>query len=372
MLGARMPAPFPRTRSEITDSWLTHALRQGGGIREAGVVGHEVSPLAEPGQTGDVVRIALRYDRAEPDAPKSLIAKFAAPFEAARQSMHALGLYEREVRFYQDFGADPGISIPRGYHSEIDLATGDFVILMEDMQGCRNGDFWTCPLEDVEVALRHLAPFHAKWWQSPVIRQKAWLRQPDDAAYHGGVLGPLLQALVPALEAKYPDAFKGTMRDCARLLAERWDEFWRPRSEHAYTLVHTDYHPKQLFFPTEAGGRFAVFDWQSVQVSLAGSDVQRILAMGLRPAVLCAHRDRLIALYHGLLREHGVDYPLEQLALDVRQQLLISLYIMVFALVTTDVSILEMQAAERGIDWRERIFDDFSEILEDNRVIDLV
>lgn len=74
-----------------------------------------------------------------------------------------------------------------------------------------------------------------------------------------------------------------------------------------------------MFFPTESGGRFAVFDWQSVCVSVGGGDVQRILLTGLAPAELRAHRDRLIAPYHAGLREHGVQYPLEQIHENVRQ-----------------------------------------------------
>lgn len=49
--------------------------------------------------------------------------------------------------------------------------------------------------------------------------------------------------------------------------------------------------------------------------------------------------------------------------------MLITLFITVFALVTTDVSILEAQAAERGVDWRQRTLHDLGEGLEDNRAI---
>jgi hypothetical protein len=363
---------FPRARDEITDAWLTSALR-GAGVLDAGrVVGHDIGPVTEQGQTTDVVRIALRYDMPEAGAPASVVLKLATPFESARQYMHSLGLYEREVRFYQEFGADPGISIPRGYFAEVDLASGHFAILMEDMRDCRNGDFWVSSLADAEEALRHLAPFHAKWWQSPVLRERRWLRQPDDVAYYGAVLGPVLRAVLPQLEAKFPSEFRGYTRDCARRLAERWDAFWPPRAGQEFTLVHTDYHPKQLFFATPQGGRFAVFDWQSVCVGVGGGDVQRILLTGLSPADLRKHQERLIDLYHAGLREHGIEYAPERLREDVREQMLITLYIMVFALATTDTSILQVQASERGCDWRRRVFDDLGEVLEDNRAIDVL
>ena len=44
------------------------------------------------------------------------------------------------------------------------------------------------------------------------------------------------------------------------------------------TLSHNDLHPENVFFPTAAGGRFALIDWQSLAATRHGAgDLTRIL-----------------------------------------------------------------------------------------------
>jgi len=74
-----------------------------------------------------------------------------------------------------------------------------------------------------------------------------------------------------------------------RRLGERWEALVAPRPADAYTLAHVDYHPKQMFFPHQGRGRFAVFDWQGVCVSVGAMDLQRALLTTLDAEQLAAH-----------------------------------------------------------------------------------
>src|ERR1700748_3819088 len=83
--------------SDLTAAWLTAAIGAGD------VADFSVERIGT-GQMSECYRIQLRY--AEPDAsagrPDSVILKVAAGDPVSRQTGAALGLYEREVRFYGD------------------------------------------------------------------------------------------------------------------------------------------------------------------------------------------------------------------------------------------------------------------------------
>jgi aminoglycoside phosphotransferase (APT) family kinase protein len=370
-LSAGGPRVFPRSLEAITSGWLTSALRTEGSLA-AGQVSHvDVRPVREPGQASTAGRLLLTLDGAPADAPRSLVAKLASGFEPVRRSARAIGLYEREVRFYQEIAPDAGIPVPRCYFAEIDLETGEFLLLLEDLSDCRNGDFWVSSLEDLTLAIDALAPFHARWWCSPALRTLAWVRQPDDAAYHQ-LLASVLRGCLPAVQQRWPARFAGYLGRTSARLAERWEAYAASLSGTPWTLVHTDFHPKQMFFPTAAAGRFAVFDWQSVAVGRAEADLSRILLSGLRDADLVVHQDALVARYHGALTRAGVDYPLERLTERTRLTMLNSLFIIIYALASTDVRILEESGAARGVDLEERLFVDMEQALERNRVLDLI
>lgn len=85
------------------------------------------------------------------------------------------------------------------------------------------------------------------------------------------------------------------------------EEFIRDLPKPPQTLTHGDLHLENVFFPTAAGGRFAVVDWQMVMLSRHGaSDVTRVIAMGLAPETRRAHGASLLAHYHQHLVERGV------------------------------------------------------------------
>ncbi|MDH5673173.1 MAG: ecdysteroid 22-kinase family protein [Myxococcales bacterium] len=368
-----MPGDFPKTIDAIGVEWLTEALHAAGALPEHGaVVELSSEPVGEQGQTGEVAKLTLRYEGERGQAPLSLVAKVPPPFEQIRQQMHAMGLYQREVRFYQDIGDEAGISVPHCYFAGIDDDSGDFLLLLEDMSACREGDFWLGSLEDTRTAVDALAGMHARWWNSPKLVEFPWLVQHDDADYNVTMLGAVIKGTLPVVEQRFAEHFTGYIRDAARKLEENWASLttWQP--EWPFTLTHNDYHPKQFFFPTEAGGRFAVFDWQSVASSAPTNDLARILIYGLRPDALREHRAELLARYRRGLSERGVNYDAKQLEYDCRKSMLFSLFIMIFACATSDVSILEEAARKRGMNYLDRVFTDLGQNLEDNRVLEVL
>ena len=63
---------IPGTMEEITPEWLTAALREGGVLAHAHVIGAKQETIgAGIGILGELARITLSYDRSEARAPRT-------------------------------------------------------------------------------------------------------------------------------------------------------------------------------------------------------------------------------------------------------------------------------------------------------------
>ena len=342
-----MSGVIPASPDQISDDWLTSTLREGGVLRGARVATHTMALAETQGAAAVVARLQLEYDRAEPDAPRSLVAKFASPYEPIRMLMHVFGGYLREVEFYRHFGADAGIPTPRCFHAEIDAASGVFVLLLEDLTAARIADPASPSVEDTELAVRHLAAFHAKWWNHPRLRDLAFLRYPggaDDQVFQAQGRAALSAAL-PVVAERFGSALPKTLIVLAERVLANLDAAFDTRRqllEGGVTLVHGDFHPGQLFYPSDRGGRFAVFDWQTVSAGSGGDDLARIVAVGLTTEQREACETRMIELYHSLLVEHGVvGYGIEPCREGFRQGLLISAVMNVIAAANIDPALAD-------------------------------
>jgi hypothetical protein len=208
-----MSRPIPESPDQVRDAWLTSALRGHGVLRRANVTAHTTELPEMQGAAAVVARFGLEYDVLEAAAPRSVVAKFASAHGPSRALIHRFGLYSCEVEFYRQFGADPGIPTPECYHADIDPASGVFVLLLEDMGECRVSDRVGSSVQDIEEAVRHLAPFHAKWWKHPRLHDLEFLRPPGSATDRA--LQPLLR---DALAAAVPTATERFGSELPRVL----------------------------------------------------------------------------------------------------------------------------------------------------------
>ena len=124
---------FPATPEALTADWLSEAL----GFP---VDDFEVARFAEgSGIIGMVTRVLLGT---APGNPRSVIAKFPSPNPTNRAIADTYDMYGREVMFYRSIADKVDIRAPRCFFAAIDGATGDFVLLLEDLGHLRIGDRW--------------------------------------------------------------------------------------------------------------------------------------------------------------------------------------------------------------------------------------
>jgi hypothetical protein len=226
------------------------------------------------------------------------------------------GLYEREVRFYQQLAPQAGITVPRCYVAEYD-ANGSAVLLLEDLTDGRFGDQVAGSTPDeAGLGVRHLAAFHAKWWDSPRVAEFPWivpgetlLRAPLEMMYDAcwqPCLARFDDIFTPGLRAVMPDLGKRSLKALDAFV------------QGSRTICQGDYRPDNLFYGARGGPHeLVVCDWQAPTFSPGISDLAYVVTGSLSIDDRRRHEDDLLAEYHAGLSEGGVTgYSLEQLHED--------------------------------------------------------
>jgi hypothetical protein len=189
-------------------------------------------------------------------------------------------------------------------------------------------------LEQAREVMEHLAAFHAHRWDR--TEGLDWLEL-DDAT----IVAVRDQYLVclPTFVERRAEQYPVIAR-VARAIGEMFatDEWIDKARAGPRVLTHNDLHVENTFFPTEAGGRFALIDWQGVAFQRHGiGDVTRIVCMGLEPELRRAHTDALLRHYHARLLALGVrGYSFKQLKLRFREEMIAMVVVGVLALGTID------------------------------------
>jgi hypothetical protein len=130
---------IPTSPSELDAEWIGAALSDAEDFAGLEVTGVRVDAGSlNQGLVGSVVRIWLDYARTNDSAPRTLIAKFAAPAGPLQDVFGAANVYERELRFYQELGERAGPAAPRCYYAAGEAGGEHFVLLLEDLAPARS------------------------------------------------------------------------------------------------------------------------------------------------------------------------------------------------------------------------------------------
>lgn len=279
--------------ARLDAAWLSEAL-------DTPVAGLAVEPVAFTGATTDMARLRVTY--ADGGAgPRTLIAKIRGTGDVQRQMDQAMGLFEREARFYETFADQVPVNAPQCFH----VGDGDATpLVLEDLAGARMGDQMVgMPPADAEAALDALADLHSAFWASPQLGEP-WLAAPG-AGTMAAMITQLVSSGAPALAERY--AGRG-LDDVLVKVAEhapQWGERVLARcAEGPQTLVHNDVRLDNLFFG--ADGRPIFIDWQVLARTRGTQDVGNLLAGSMDSDDLAVHWEPLLRRYHDRLVAGGV------------------------------------------------------------------
>ena len=299
----------PQRVSDPADAdapWFTEVLRYAGVLGHAAVTAIEGQRIGT-GQMGQNVGFSLTYDRPAPGAPASVVGKFPSPEAKSRSAAKTFRTYEREVGFYQEIAGTVDIRVPACYFADIDLDTGDFTLLLEDLRPAVQGDQLAgCSLDQAVLAMEELAALHAPRWGDPALAKIEWLGQYDDAQPNE-MIRNVYQGLWPAFAAQYGASLNPEALALGELFGASlngWRRAWTP----PYCVTHGDYRVDNMLFGTEEGGYpLATVDWQTVGHGPGIMDAAYFIGNGLPVRDRRAHEFDLLKRYHDALCARGVE-----------------------------------------------------------------
>ncbi len=281
--------------ADLTVEWLTEVL-------QAGRVTEFRYDRIGTGQMSECYRVEVTYAPGD-TGPASIVLKVAAGDPTSRQTGLALGLYEREVRFYTDIaprltaaGAGP---VAPCHHGAINSETGVFDLVLGDASPAVVGDeIRGATTEQALLAVAELGRLHAPLLGDPTLAGADWLNR--DAP----VTGALLSGLYAGFTDRYGEAMTSDQRTVCDRLVAGFDDYLAAEGapDRPMGLVHGDYRLDNLLFGGPGADRpVTVVDWQTVTWGPALTDLAYFLGCALPVAARREHHDALLRAYHDAL-----------------------------------------------------------------------
>ncbi|OHV05457.1 hypothetical protein C1Y40_04454 [Mycobacterium talmoniae] len=305
--------------SALEPAWCQKMLRSHG-FGSVVLTTVHAEAMSVSGAVADMARLRLGYDPRHPSGPSSVIAKISAR-EGVRLALdQALGMQEREIRFYAEHADQVRLRSPRC------VGVGDGTstpLLLEDLGGLRAGDQAAgLAKEDADRLMDVLAEQHAAFWESPMC-EESWLASPTDEAY-ASMVAQVVNTGVDVLADRYADRAPVEAIKAVEALAPRWRQVIDACAAGPRTVVHNDCRLDNIFFDDDGTPIFV--DWQSVGVSRGIHDVANLLAGSMNIEELRQHWESLLSRYHRRLCALGVtDYGWQQCVAHYRQSILFPL-----------------------------------------------
>ncbi len=293
--------PIPASLKDLDAGWFSTLFQ----TRVLGV--SDAGPTGGIAVTSRVARLRLTSDPVG-SAPTSVVAKVANP-----KWQSGTDLYAREVSFYRDFARGSELPVPVCFHGDVDVASGAFVLILEDLGRVKPGhrlDGLT--VSEAEAVVIGLADLHRRFWDAEMVRG-LHVRGHEAAQVSRSVecLHQRLELIRAQGRYAVPDALVAAIPQ----LLEEYPTGMLRISHTPQTLIHSDLHVENFFLEARPNGfRLIVIDWQNPCFGNVAFDVGHVLS-SLRPELSCKVRDEVINCYHEHLGLKSLD--LDDLRADV-------------------------------------------------------
>ena len=273
------------------------------------LLGAEVTAVGTDRIGDGLVGLNLRVTltSADPQVPSSVVIKLPSDDETSRATGIALRNYEREVKFYLQVADTVDIRLPHCHHGEWDEATGDFILVLEDMAPADQGNQVAgCTPEMALAAVDELAGLHAPRWDDPTLDELDWLGRRTSSDDVNTVVG-LWAMFLPGFLATYTGHLDPAQLALLHAFGSRL-EAWMGERTGPKTVTHGDYRLDNLLFGdgTTAPTVTAV-DWQTPGHGPPAADLSYFCGAGLLPHERRTHDQALVDAYAASLARRGVD-----------------------------------------------------------------
>jgi len=310
---------LPFTSSDLSADWLTDALRSTGTLKSAAVTSYTQKTIGEGvGLLGELVQVTPTYDSAEAGAPKTFIAKFAAPAEANRDLANMFGFYENETKFYGGLAAELPVYIPACYYMDMDGESGRFVLLIEDLSHMRLGDQVAgCTAEEAGALMKAIGKVHAQTWNDNLPPGTDFLRKVD-GDHFTLVIPDFFQQSWPGLEENFSKLIPDELSGLGDQYPAASPSMLKRLAAGPTCLVHGDYRLDNMFFG-ETPDDIAIIDWQISGLARGPYDLGYLLSQSVNVADRRSAEKGIVEAYHQTLVDGGVTgYTVEDVWADYK------------------------------------------------------
>jgi hypothetical protein len=286
---------LPGSIEAVDGAWLSSVMRED--VELAG------APERLSSYACEVYRLRLA---ASTSAPAGVVVKLPVT-GPIRQLIDGLGIYQREVTFYERVARVAPLRTPRAYVAEMAAEGTDFALVLEDLSPLTAGDQLAgLTRRQVEIAIDELARFHAWAWETAELGELAEAFPPIDSPIGRAMQdqwGQFFALAWPAASALAAEAVGDELQAFARQLPELVpafvDALARPR-----TLTHGDYRADNLIF--DGDGRPYVVDFQNVQQECGLRELAYFLVQSLTVEQRRGNDEALVRRYWDGLIAAGV------------------------------------------------------------------
>lgn len=310
-MAASQVSDIPETPAHITVEWLNTNLDPGitGGASVTDIAFDDIGEGT--GIFGMISRLDLTWDGGDGSAPEAVVAKMACTEPANLEVALALGIYERELRFFEDMAAETPLRIPQAYVAGR-ADDGRFVLLLEDMgKDFEVGDqVIGATVGQAERIVDALATLHAPWWQSPRLNELDWLPKPDAPAYLAAVPG-IYRAGLPVLTNDWADRVPQESIELAHALDPKFEELIARTAQGPLTLAHSDTRLDNIFFAKQGDG-VAFIDFQLMLQQRGTADLAYLIGTSMPTEDARENWERLLRRWHSAITDLGVTYSWDE------------------------------------------------------------
>ena len=298
MSGTRCNGSIPATIEAITAPWLASRIAPDHSLN-----GFSTERIGT-GQMAMNVRITLDWAAPDPDSsagalPQTVVLKLPSDDPISKATGVEHGAYTKEVRFYRELAPATKARTARCYAIEDDPASGDFVLVMEDLAPGQVGDQLAgCSVAQAELAVEVAVKLHASWWDHPKLGEIAeWGGGPPDSE-RIAMLEMLWSLAWPQFLERQEDNFTADQRATTEEFGRRLGSWVSPQPG-ALTVVHGDFRVDNMLFGPDW---MVPVDWQTFAVGTGINDIGYFLGASLLPDVRAVHEQRLVRQWYDGMR----------------------------------------------------------------------
>jgi aminoglycoside phosphotransferase (APT) family kinase protein len=313
-----MTIPFPVSLDAVDPVWLTEVLRAQRLLSDGQMVhSFETKPIGLGfGQTGESARLTLRYRQSQTStqAPASVFAKFATSDAVRRKASKTIGLYQREVNFYNVLAKGANVRAPACYFAETTSDGEFFALILEDFPNHRPGDETLgLKVEEARLAIDLMTQLHGPYWGK--------MAQVD--------LGPLVMPprdrYVVAwneMESRFGDYVPDQFRKVREAYLDAIVPLQKWLVSQPSTLGHGDLRLDNLLFGQDGEDPIVAVDWQAVRPSKGIRDFAYLIGHSMNVEDRRANELDLLRRYVAGIGSFGIKYSLQDAREDYRKAML--------------------------------------------------